>query len=331
MGVNFFIKFIFCISIAICFPQEVFSQLLEGTYDRGVFYGKVYGHIQDTLLKQPWFKKDEGLSDIYMTEFLAEAMDMPQTIESGAKEHGFSDAHLRIIKNNFDIFINSKSFSEDVFLGHLMQYELAHPQLTLMIKNKNPSESESPFVKITIYGTSSTSDSLKLVDSYIRKHKATEVAIKDFNFATPQISIALSKYFKERDISIYVQGLCSTICSSYFLASGNRMSIGPYGLMFYSDFSPSLYRELIEAGKKHYEKSKADLQNSEEVEIFLVDYFNNSKAQGTLINFILEDEKYASLLSKVQSYVENTNKEFTNASLLEAFFSLSEEDKNLLY
>ena len=348
MFLQFLVSTVFCLGVAVI-PMQVFSdnnpnteeiiiaqeeaqELTKEEYIRKTLK-ETYDVFHKTLLESSWLQSDSGMSDEFITTIIFNNIGLPVVTQILR----LSDTVVDVGELSFFIKSSIENLSKEQITSLILKDQ--EQSITFMFKKENESGGPSSYSVLTIDRNSfdaNTPQMLKTIDKIVEENHVTEIGINIFSDLNPHAMIALSKYFKEKEINIHVVGFCNGNCASHLLLNTKNISIGPYGLISYDGFISNAYDEVLQVYKNNEKSQRVyqnSLENDEELESLLVKFYNSSEKRKELEDSIFGRERYRYLFSKIDTFLhENLELESMNEfTATQVILFLSEDEKELLY
>ena len=348
MFLQFLISTVFCLGVVII-PMQVFSdnnpnteeviivqeedeKLTKEAYIRKTLK-ETYNVFREALLESSWLQSDSGMSDEFIAAVIFNNIGLPILTQ--------------ILRSSDTVDMDELSLSIKPSIENLSKEQITslilkdqEKSIAFIFKTENESGGPSSYSVLTIDRNSfakNTPQMLETIKKIIEENHITEIGVNIFQDFEPNAAIALSKYFKEKEINIHVVGFCNGNCANYLLLDAKSISIGPYGLISYDGLISNIYNEALQIisqnNKKSQEASPSSLENDEELEIFLIKFYNSSEKRKELEDSIFDRENYRYLFSKIDTFLhKNLEIESMNEfAATRVVLFLSESEKELLH
>lgn len=295
-----------------------FLSLSQEVQERPPYHSKLLDQTEQNLLnlisQAPWFLDEvDSFSGFFIKNFIVSPSW--SVIRSGIEYHGspISEAQAQETIKNFFIENIEKTSVNDVRSQMSVQsskgFQLFYKPngvIQLPIGRNN---------EITEAQAQGAADSIK---GLIESKNITELAI-NITENSPHLIMSLAEIIKEKDIKIHVLGFCSNYCASYILPVAQSITISPYG---YIDFAGSHsffwdeYQKVFDQEKQAYQDH---IQKQGGFAAVIQKSLTDLDGYGDLIDKIISDEKYSSLLPQIESIPFDDHQELPSESSAHSF------------
>lgn len=329
-------KFIFSVSFLILSffnhplgaqdSQTKFQQISNDALEK-----EIAQEILEYVKTTSWYKPDGDYIDYlfsaviraYIHEFKASFKDIDIKDEQDFKnkvkpyvESGFSSWTLASVRS----MLTEQSQKLQQILFFLPDEENGGRQLELLA------------LPLVFVHTPMEEQFIQAVIAYIQE-KAPQELIINMKDNSTEFVLALAELVKKNEMDIYILGHCAGPCSIYLLPAASKITIGPYGLITYSNFIPSLHKKISTAFKRSQKLFKDFLKREggiiEHTKKLVTD-FRLVNHRETAFNSVAFEERYKPLKEHLNIILADADKEYLDKNLVDQFLN-TEENKKLWF